>query len=87
MAVLRGDDVMVITSHGYLSDHISCIVMSIQLSLHLPSQAVDREWYLIYSTFKHGISLRTMYRNMTIFDNEDSPVILVIRDDCGKVKS
>ena len=38
---------------------------------------------LVYSTFSHGISLRTMYRNMLAFG--DTPVLLVVRDDCNKV--
>ncbi len=40
---------------------------------------------LVYSTFRDGISLRTMYRNMVAFENEDSPVVLVVRDDQLKV--
>ena len=38
---------------------------------------------LVYSTFSHGISLRTMYRNMLAFG--DTPVLLVVRDDSNKV--
>lgn len=53
------------------------------LTPHLPSRAVSRDWYLVYSTFKHGISLRTLYRNMVDF--EDSPILLIVRDDCNKL--
>ena len=51
----------------------------------LPASAVGHDWVLIYSTFRDGISLRTMYRNMVAFENEDSPVVLVVRDDQDKV--
>ena len=56
-----------------------------QLVAILPAAAVDRRWMLVYSTFRDGISLRTMYRNMVAFENEDSPVVLVVRDDQLKV--
>ena len=55
------------------------------MMFHLPSRAVSRDWYLIYSTFKHGISLKTLYRNMMMFENEDSPILLVVRDEQKKV--
>ncbi|XP_064381825.1 oxidation resistance protein 1-like isoform X2 [Halichondria panicea] len=51
----------------------------------LPAAAVGRQWVLVYSTFRDGISLRTMYRNMVAFENEDSPVVLVVRDDQLKI--
>ncbi len=54
-----------------------------QLVINLPSGAVGRDWYLIYSTFKHGISLRTLYRKMMMY--EKLPVLLVIRDEKKKV--
>ena len=57
----------------------------VQMMFHLPYRAVGRDWYLIYSTFKHGISLRTLYRNMMMFENEDSPILLVVRDEQKKV--
>ena len=57
----------------------------VQIVFHLPSQAVSRDWHLIYSTFKHGISLKTLYRNMMMFENEDSPILLVVRDEHKKV--
>ncbi len=57
----------------------------VQLVAILPAAAVGRQWVLVYSTFRDGISLRTMYRNMVAFENEDSPVVLVVRDDQLKV--
>jgi hypothetical protein len=55
------------------------------MMFHLPYKAVSRDWHLIYSTFKHGISLRTLYRNMMVFENEESPILLIIRDEQKKV--
>ena len=46
---------------------------------------MDHDWVLVYSTFRDGISLRTMYRNMYTFENEDTPVVLVVRDSQDKV--
>lgn len=40
---------------------------------------------LVYSTFTHGISLRTMYRNMLAFG--DTPVLFIVRDDANKVST
>ena len=57
----------------------------VQMMFHLPYRAVGHDWYLIYSTFKHGISLKTLYRNMMMFENEDSPILLVVRDEQKKV--
>jgi hypothetical protein len=54
-----------------------------KLLIHLPSQAIGHDMQLVYSTFSHGISLRTMYRNMLAFG--DTPVLLVVRDDSNKV--
>ena len=59
--------------------------LCLQLVGILPSSAVDHDWVLVYSTFRDGISLRTMYRNMYRFENEDTPVVLVVRDDQDKV--
>jgi hypothetical protein len=50
---------------------------------HLPSQAIGHNMHLIYSTFTHGISLRTMYRNMLAFG--DTPVLFIVRDDANKL--
>lgn len=54
------------------------------LSQKLAWHAVGNNWYLIYSTFKHGISLRTLYRSMLTLDR-DSPVLLLVRDDSKKL--
>ena len=55
-----------------------------QLCSKLPYQAVGHDWVLIYSTCKHGISLRTLYRNMAGY--EETPVLLVVRDQNKKVR-
>lgn len=49
-----------------------------QLSKNLISAAVGHDWMLLYSTFKHGMSIQTLYRNMTEYG--DNPVLLFIRD-------
>ncbi|EDV22376.1 uncharacterized protein TRIADDRAFT_28587, partial [Trichoplax adhaerens] len=48
-----------------------------QLSENMPSRCIGYNWYMIYSTFLHGISLKTLYRNMAEWD---TPVLLIIRD-------
>ena len=60
---------------------LSCI----QLSPNLISSAVGHDWVLVYSTFKHGISLRTLYRNMQLCELEETAVVLLVRDDQNKV--
>ena len=54
-----------------------------KLMIHLLGNAVGHDWYPVYSTFKHGFSLSTMYRNMLEF--EGSPVLLVVQDSFGKL--
>lgn len=54
-----------------------------KLCSKLPYQAVGHDWVLIYSTCKHGISLRTLYRNMAGY--EETPVLLVVRDQNKKL--
>ncbi|XP_065898217.1 oxidation resistance protein 1-like isoform X2 [Dysidea avara] len=49
-----------------------------QLSKKLLSAAIGHDWVLLYSTFKHGMSLRTLYRNMV--DYGDNPVLLFVKD-------
>ncbi len=61
---------------------LSCIV---QLSPNLISAAIGHDWVLLYSTFKHGISLRTLYRNMQSCELAETAVILLVRDDQNKV--
>lgn len=56
-----------------------------QLSNNILSAAVGHDWFLIYSTFTHGISLRTLYRNMIMCELSQPPVILLVRDNQHKV--
>jgi hypothetical protein len=53
-----------------------------QLCKHLPARAEGYSWTLIYSSAKHGFSLKTLYREMTKFE---SPVLMVIEDTYGTV--
>uniref|UniRef100_UPI00358E81AE oxidation resistance protein 1-like isoform X2 n=1 Tax=Myxine glutinosa TaxID=7769 RepID=UPI00358E81AE len=48
-----------------------------KLAVELPPRTVGYPWTLLYSTSKHGMSLKTLYRTMT---NTDAPVLLVIKD-------
>lgn len=76
-----------------LANLLSTVVLSIlvdifcfhplQLSNYLPSEAIGHEWVLIYSTFVHGISLRTLYRNMA---DVDTAVVLLVQDEFKKVQ-
>ena len=53
-----------------------------QLYQHLPARAEGYTWSLIYSTAKHGFSLKTMYREMA---KVDTPILMVIQDTSGAV--
>ena len=55
-----------------------------QLSQCLPSRTIGHSWRLIYSTYLHGISLKTMYRTLAEYD---IPALLVILDDSHQVNS
>ncbi|CAI5450335.1 unnamed protein product [Caenorhabditis angaria] len=46
----------------------------------LPPRAEGYPWVQIYNSEKHGFSLSTMYRKMAEFDEDLSPVLLIIRD-------
>uniref|UniRef100_A0A8R1DYN1 Oxidation resistance protein 1 n=2 Tax=Caenorhabditis japonica TaxID=281687 RepID=A0A8R1DYN1_CAEJA len=46
----------------------------------LPPRAEGYPWVNIYNSEKHGFSLATMYRKMAEFDEDLSPVLLIIRD-------
>ncbi|CAB3398510.1 unnamed protein product [Caenorhabditis bovis] len=46
----------------------------------LPPRAEGYPWVQIYSSEKHGFSLATLYRKMAKFDEDLSPVLLIIRD-------
>ncbi|KII69589.1 Oxidation resistance protein 1 [Thelohanellus kitauei] len=49
------------------------------MSSHFTTKILTHPAKLGYSNDKHGTSMRTMYRNMTKFN--DSPCILVVQDD------
>ena len=49
----------------------------LQLSQVIPPRTVGYPWSLIYSTDKHGFSLKTLYRDMA---GLDSPILLVVKD-------
>ncbi|KAI6653346.1 Nuclear receptor coactivator 7-like [Oopsacas minuta] len=49
-----------------------------ELNYLLPSRTVGHDMWLIYSSFVHGISLRTMYRNM---ETCNGPVVFILKDD------
>ncbi|KAK2844260.1 hypothetical protein Q5P01_010919 [Channa striata] len=53
-----------------------------QLAAEMPPRTYGYTWELVYSTAIHGISLKTLYRNMA---GLDSPVLLVIKDMNKKV--
>eukprot|EP00250_Pteridium_aquilinum_P010820 c19651_g1_i1 orf=565-1467(-) len=50
------------------------------LYTHLPTLVRGREWVLLYSTWKHGISLRTLYRRSAHFSGS---CLLVVEDSKG----
>ncbi|KAH7445601.1 hypothetical protein KP509_01G017400 [Ceratopteris richardii] len=52
------------------------------LFTHLPTLAKGREWVLLYSTWKHGISLRTLYRRSS---HLSGPCLLAVEDKKGGV--
>ncbi|KAK0407823.1 hypothetical protein QR680_003616 [Steinernema hermaphroditum] len=51
----------------------------------LPPRAEGYPWIKIYSSEKHGFSLSTMYRKMAEWNEDMSPVLLIIRDTAGHV--
>lgn len=53
-----------------------------QLCQHLPARAEGYTWSLLYSTSKHGFSLKSLYREMAKID---SPILMVIQDTKGSV--
>ncbi|XP_071142987.1 oxidation resistance protein 1-like isoform X1 [Mytilus edulis] len=48
----------------------------------MPPRTVGYPWSLIYSTEKHGFSLKTMYRHM---HDIDTPILLVVKDTAENV--
>ncbi|XP_030073856.1 oxidation resistance protein 1 isoform X2 [Microcaecilia unicolor] len=53
-----------------------------KLTKHLPPRTIGYPWTLVYSTGKHGMSLKTLYRTML---GLDTPVLMVIKDSDGQV--
>ncbi|OCT77084.1 oxidation resistance protein 1 isoform X2 [Xenopus laevis] len=53
-----------------------------KLTKHLPPRTIGYPWTLVYSTAKHGMSLKTLYRLML---GLDTPVLLVIKDSDSQI--
>ena len=56
----------------------------VQLNNSLPPRTIGHCWVLVYSTFQHGFSLKTLYRKMEYYD---TPVLLVVTDDTHQVSA
>ena len=67
----------------FIAVMIYTVVPPPQLSFNMIARVTGAEWLLLYSTFKHGISLQTLYRKVEPYPN--SPLLLVIRDEHDKV--
>ncbi|VDK41828.1 unnamed protein product [Gongylonema pulchrum] len=65
---------------GATSSQILDEAMLGQMVEILPARAAGYPWINIYSSEKHGFSLHTFYRKMIDWDEEMSPILLVIRD-------
>lgn len=53
-----------------------------KLAKHLPPRTIGYPWSLAYSTSKHGMSIKSLYRAMQA---QDSPVLMVIKDSDGQL--
>uniref|UniRef100_A0A673J9S3 Oxidation resistance protein 1 n=1 Tax=Sinocyclocheilus rhinocerous TaxID=307959 RepID=A0A673J9S3_9TELE len=53
-----------------------------KLAKHLPPRTIGYHWNLAFSTSKHGMSIKTLYRAM---QDQDSPMLLVIKDSDGQI--
>uniref|UniRef100_A0A4W4EBQ4 Oxidation resistance protein 1 n=1 Tax=Electrophorus electricus TaxID=8005 RepID=A0A4W4EBQ4_ELEEL len=53
-----------------------------KLAKYLPPRTIGYPWTLAFSTAKHGMSIKTLYR---IMQGLDSPVLLVIKDSDGQL--
>uniref|UniRef100_A0AAY4E7F5 Oxidation resistance protein 1 n=1 Tax=Denticeps clupeoides TaxID=299321 RepID=A0AAY4E7F5_9TELE len=53
-----------------------------KLARNLPPRTIGYPWTLAFSTSKHGMSIKTLYRSM---QGQDSPVLLVIKDNDGQL--
>lgn len=67
-----------------ISDTSVILPESLRTSIYsdLPVLVQGREWVLLYSTWKHGISLRTLYRRSAYLS---CPYLLVVEDSRGTV--
>ncbi|KAL2634038.1 hypothetical protein R1flu_005517 [Riccia fluitans] len=67
-----------------MSDESVLIPEALRTMLYsaLPTLALGRQWVLLYSTAKHGISLRTLYRKAAILPG---PCLLVAGDRLGAI--
>ncbi|CAG9536115.1 unnamed protein product [Cercopithifilaria johnstoni] len=68
---------------GAASSQILDEIMVRQMVDVLPPRATGYPWINIYNSEKHGFSLHTFYRKMIDWDEEMSPILLIIRD-CEK---
>ncbi|XP_059424400.1 oxidation resistance protein 1-like isoform X3 [Carassius carassius] len=53
-----------------------------KLAKHLPPRTVGYPWNLAFSTSKHGMSIKTLYRAM---QDQDSPMLMIIKDSDGQI--
>ncbi|XP_039506820.1 oxidation resistance protein 1a isoform X2 [Pimephales promelas] len=53
-----------------------------KLAKHLPPRTIGYHWNLTFSTSKHGMSIKTLYRTM---QDQESPMLMVIRDSDGQM--
>ncbi|CAB1321223.1 unnamed protein product, partial [Coregonus sp. 'balchen'] len=51
-----------------------------ELAKNLPPRTIGYHWSLAFSTNKHGMSIKTLYRAM---QGLDTPVLMVIKDSDG----
>ncbi|XP_016317915.1 oxidation resistance protein 1-like isoform X2 [Sinocyclocheilus anshuiensis] len=53
-----------------------------KLARHLPPRTIGYPWSLAFSTSKHGMSIKSLFRAM---QGQDSPVLMVIKDSDGQL--
>ncbi|XP_066547588.1 oxidation resistance protein 1a isoform X2 [Amia ocellicauda] len=53
-----------------------------KLAKHLPPRTIGYPWTLAFSTAKHGMSIKSLYRAMA---GQDTPVLMVIKDSDGQI--
>uniref|UniRef100_A0A1I7VUQ9 Oxidation resistance protein 1 n=1 Tax=Loa loa TaxID=7209 RepID=A0A1I7VUQ9_LOALO len=83
MSLDQLDKVVLPLPDGATSSQILDEVMIRQMVDVLPARAAGYPWINIYNSEKHGFSLHTFYRKMVDWDEEMSPILLIIRD-CEK---